>query len=104
MTLCVFFRNLIKEYAPALLSVFGLRRKFFCLKIFFGTMRIFRKKIEIILEKRDILYFHLEKLWFPSPVCILWGLFGILWTLYLSAIQWKETQADTKHIQSSINR
>ena len=46
-----FFQNLIKGYAPAFLSVFGLGKIVFILKFFFGTMKLFRKKIEMSSEK-----------------------------------------------------
>ena len=43
---------------------------------FFGTMRLFRKN-RINFRKRDLLYFQLGRLWFPSLICILWSIFGV---------------------------
>ena len=69
-------------------------------------MRLSRKKIELIFKKRIFCISSWRNCGFRA-LCVSFGVFLTLrfeLTLYLSANQWKETQANTKHVQSSINR
>ena len=69
-------------------------------------MRLSRKKIELIFKKRSFVIPVVETLVSEPYVYPLQYFLALRFelTLYLSANQWKETQANTKDIQSSINR
>ena len=69
-------------------------------------MRLSRKKIEIIFKKRSFVIPVGETVVSEHYVYPLGYFLALRFelTLYLSANQGKETQANTKHIQSSINR